>query len=390
MELSKYDILAAASLRFSADFHTDKKKTGMADKFEIDGDGLKKTVKTDFMPYTAAKIKLAEICSELKKHGKSEWDDVLKIGIKFPESVCDIYRINAMKLVLSFDDTSVTNVFPDRKNRIGSRSVTELIKPGVTPDSLRSPLCSGIYGINLSETADNIISFRYIGGTDWQDKYREISALADKWILDIYAVVTNPEYTGDEISKLSSLSKADKSFDDIFVSYAGFTERYKNVHMMVDLYDMDGRENIFWPSISERMKNIFRAFKDNPEINVTVNYDTDAGRLQLKDAKLYGVSGLRDTDIVDCAVSGDMSNCSLYFSHVTNTNAEFCEFFNGCDVMKSELSGCYIAEGVTLTGTYIYGDSTVSGNCRNCELAAGVKYTKDADIKDSENNATKI
>jgi hypothetical protein len=159
---------------------------------------------------------------------------------------------------------------------------------------------------------------------------------------------------------------------------------------MVDLYDIDGQENVFWASINDRLKQIFKTLRPNENIKMTLNYDTDAGRLQIKDTTLYGVSGLRDIDLVDCVVSGDISNVSLYFTHTTNTNAEFCEFFNGCDIMKSKLNNCYVADGVDVIDTQIDGDSTISGDCSKCELSLGVKYTKDAKIKDSKNNATKI
>ena len=81
---------------------------------------------------------------------------------------------------------------------------------------------------------------------------------------------------------------------------------------------------------------------------------------------------------------------TLYYSHIINTNADFCEFFSGCDIMKSEISNSYITDGVEVNGSVIFGDSTVSGECTDCELATGVKYTKNAKLKNCKNEATKI
>jgi len=377
-------------LSFEFNFRCNKKEITHFKDYNVYGENWQKTLKTDMMPYMSAKSTLAAICMLIKKHGHTQWDDILKVNIKFPTDISNIYHINALKLVLSFNDSYLYEMFPERKNRIGSRPVSELVKPGSTQDSIRCSLCSDVYGIDLSNIADNTISYRYIGGKNYQEKYQEISAIVDKWIVDTYSVVNNPEYTQDEMSKLSSLSKTDTSFNDIFVSFDSFKKHYKNVHLMVDLYDIDGQENVFWASINDRLKQIFKTLRPNENIKMTINYDTDAGRLQIKDTTLYGVSGLRDIDLVDCVVSGDISNVSLYFTHTTNTNAEFCEFFNGCDIMKSKLNNCYVADGVDVIDTQIEGDSTISGDCSKCELSLGVKYTKDAKIKDSKNNATKI
>lgn len=390
MQLSRYDILSYSLLSFEFNFRCNKKEITHFDEYNVFGGNWQKTLKTDFMSYMQAKTTLAKICMLIKSHAHTQWDDLLKVNIKFPTDILNTYHINSLKLVLSFDDTYLYKMFPDRKNRIGSRPISELLKSGSTQDSLRHSLCSNIYGIDLSNVADNIISYRYIGGKDYQDKYQEISAIIDKWIIDTYSVVNNPEYTQEEISRLSSLSKNDSNFDDIFVSFDSFKKYYKNVHIMVDLYDIDGQENVFWSSINDRLKQVFKTLKPNKNIKMMINYDTDAGRIQIKDTTLYGVSGLHDIDLVDCIVSGDISNISLYFTHVTNTNADYCEFFNGCDIMKSKLNSCYIADDVKTIDTCITGDSTVSGNCSNCELSIGVKYTKDAKIKDSKNNATKI
>ena len=390
MELSRYEILSKSELSFKFNFHCGKKSLKHFEDYTVYGEDWQKTLETETMQYPSAKMELAKICGLIKEHAETQWDDILEVSVKFPTDTCDVYRINALKLALSFDDSYLYKTFPDRKNRIGSRPVSEIIKSGSTPDSVRCTLCSNVYGIDMSRIGDNTISYRYIGGKDYQDKYQEISAITDKWVVDTYSVVTNPEYTQDEMSKLSSLSKTETSFNDIFVSPDAFRKHYKNVTLMVDLYDIKGNENVFWASINERMKQLFSTLRPNNDIKMTLNYDSDAGRLQIKNTSLYGVSGLRETDLVDCTISGDIANASLYFTKTINTNAEFCEFFNGCEITKSKLNNCYIANGVGVSDTQISGDSTISGNCTKCDLSFGVKYTKDAKIKDSKNNATKI
>jgi hypothetical protein len=85
-----------------------------------------------------------------------------------------------------------------------------------------------------------------------------------------------------------------------------------------------------------------------------------------------------------------MSHISFYYCHVLNAYADFCDFFNGCDAIKSKLNNCYVSDGSTLNDCTIDGDSTISGDLQGCVLTNKVKYTKSAHLKDCKNNATKI
>jgi len=390
MQLSRYDILSYARLSFDIRFHCKKSNLEKFDKFDIVDSNSSKTLTTETMPFAKAKYTLANILSLINKHAKTEWSDYITVNISFSTDVANIYQINALKLVLSFDDKYLYEMFPDRKNRVGSRSVSELINSGVTNDSIRSLLSSNIYGIDLSNIGDNIISYRYIGGENYQDKFQEISAIIDKWIVDTYTVIENPEYSQEDIERLSKLSKEGCSYEDYFVSYDEFKRHFRHVKLMVDLYELNGYENVYWASIKDRLFALFKSLKSAETMSLTINYDSDTGRLQIKDSKLYAVANLNDIDVVDSVISGSMSHVTLYYSHVINTDADFCEFFSGCDIMKSEISNSYITDGVEVTDSTIVGDSTVSGDCADCELAAGVKYTKNAKFKNCKNNATKI
>lgn len=390
MNLSKYDILSYAKLSFKATFHCDKRSIKSFSTWEpVENSGIF-AVNTGLMGYMAAKSKLASLLMLIKGHAHTEWDDMLEVGISFPENISKLYQANALKLVLSTNEETLYSNFPDRKNRVGSRSVSELIKPGINADSMRRMLCSDVYGIDLSHTGDNIIIYRYIGGKDYDKKFDVISAIIDKWILDTYSVITNPEYTQEEMSKLSKLSKTDTNIDDVFVSFKTFNDKYSNVNILIDLKPLEGQENVFWATIKERLAETIKATKISDKTEMTINYDTDTGRLQIKDSKLYAVSGLRDIDMIDCVISGDISNLSLYFCHILNASADFCDFFNGCDAIKSKLNNCYVSDGSALNDCVIDGDSTISGDLQGCVLTSKVKYTKSAHLKDCKNNATKI
>lgn len=388
MNLSKYDILSCARLSFDFSFHNKEKNLDAFENYETTEDSGTVFLKTKSLNYAAAKTELAKIYMLIKQHATTEWDNFVQVNISFDENISKIYQLNALKLILSTNEDVAYNNFPDRKNRVGSRSVGELIKPGINSDSARLSLSSSIYAIDLSKIAENIVSYRYIGGKDYQDKFEVSSILIDKWILDLYYIVEYPSYTAEETEKLSKLSKTE-NIDDVFVSYKTFKDKYNKVNVLVDLNPIEGKENIFWATIKERLAVAMKSLAATDK-KMTINYDTDEGRLQIKDAKLYGVSGLNDVDVIDCVISGDVSHLSVYYCHMVNANADFCDFFNGCDIMKSKLYNCYLSDGCTTNDSLIDGDSTVSGRCSNCTLTEKVKYTKSAHLKDCKNNATKI
>lgn len=396
MKLSKYDILSHARLAFDVSFKCNKKQlthfTKLYDNI-IESNGSYH-IATDLKSFASAKNELGIIFGLIKNNAKTEWNDTVSVMISFPENISNIYHINALKLILSFDDEELLyKLFPDRKNRIGSRSVVSIIKPDITKESVRNTLSNehGVYGIDLSKIGNNMIIYNYIGGENYQDKFYEISLLIDKWIIFTYSTIENPEYTQEEVEKLSKLSKLGASIDDIFVSYDNFKNKFKNINILVDLHNIQGYENIYWASIKDRIKDIVKSTNMSENIEMTINYDSDAGKVQIKDSKLYAVSGLSNVDVIDSIISGDISNVSLYYTHVINTNANFCDFFTGCDVIKSKLDNCYIADGIEIVDSLISGDSLSSGGeFANCILNAGVKYTKYSKFKDCQNNATKI
>lgn len=390
MNLSKYDILSYAKLSFKATFHCDRRSIKSFSTWEpVENSGIF-AVNTGLMSYMTAKSKLASLLMLMKRHAHTEWDDILEVRISFPENISKLYQVNALKLALSTDEETLYDNFSDRKNRVGSRSVSELIKPGTNADSMRRMLCSDVYGIDLSHTGDNMITYRYVGGKDYDKKFDVISAVIDKWILDTYSVIANPEYTQEEMSRLSRLSKTDTGIDGVFVSFKTFNDKYSNVNILIDLKPLEGQENVFWATIKERLAETIKATKISDKTEMTVNYDTDTGRLQIKDSRLYAVSGLRDIDMIGCVTSGDISHLSLYFCHILNASADFCDFFNGCVATKSKLNNCYVSDGSTLNDCIIDGDSTISGDLQGCVLTSKVKYTKSAHLKDCKNNATKI
>lgn len=392
MKLSKYDILSNAKLSFTASFKCDKKQIIHFNEYEYTPINGSWTVMTCPKPYAEAKIELSKLMMLIDNHAKTEWNNSLYVNISFDENISKIYHINPLKLILSFEEYYLYDLFPDRKNRVGSRSVSGLIKPGVNKDNLTNTLenDSNIYAIDLSHKGINVIQYRYIGGVDYQKKYQEISMIIDKWIINTYTTIENPEYTQEEIKRLSMLSQ-ENSIDDIFVSYNSFSEKYKNINLLVDLQDINGYENVYWPSIKDRLKDLIKSTSMSEQLSLTINYDSDSGKLQIKDSNLYGVSGLADIELIDCSISGDVSNISLYYCCVNNTNANFCNFFTGCTVSKSILNNCYIADNVKISNSVIQGDSTiVNGELSKCSIAQGAKYTKYTKLKDCINDGFKI
>lgn len=390
MELSKYDILSYAKISYKVSFRCNKENLEHFSDYDFEDINGVISIKTDLMPYSTAKSYIAKLFMNIKNYGKTSWDSVLDVNIFFPENISKIYQINALKLVLSTNEIILYNNFPDRKNRIGSRSVYEIVKPGANADSVRRLLCSNVYGIDLSRISENIITYSYIGGVGYETKFDIVSALIDKWILNIYSVVENPAYTPDEISKLSELMKSKTNLDDVFVSFKTFKDKYSGAILLVDLKPLDGQENVFWGIIKDRLYEVIKSLHMADNAKIYINYDTDEGRMQIKDTKLYAVSGLHDADLIDCTLSGDASRLSCYGCHITNSSLEFCDLFNGCDVMKSNISNCYISDGATVVDSIIDGDSTISGECSKCNITSQVKYTKFSKIKDSHNEGIEI
>ena len=78
---------------------------------------------------------------------------------------------------------------------------------------------------------------------------------------------------------------------------------------MVDLKTADQIVEMYYPKMREKIFELLTKADLNEGL---INYDSDTGRMQLKDADLMRCFEIEGMDIVDCKIQGNVINCDLF------------------------------------------------------------------------------
>ena len=86
-----------------------------------------------------------------------------------------------------------------------------------------------------------------------------------------------------------------------------------------------------------------------------INYDSDLGAIQVKDGKFPVCYELDGFDLVDCEVNGNVFNSNFYNCKVKNSTLEYCNFYQGTEVVESKIKSSYVNGSVTAKNCYVFG-----------------------------------
>lgn len=383
MNVSKYDVLSSTKISFRLHFKLNKECSEPKEPFELSEDDFCDCITTPVANYANAKIMLAEALKYIKGNGSTDVNCSAEIRLEMGKE-CPVYRMNVCKFILSFDEDATYNLFPERKGIVGAMSIRRVLDVCDVPDGMtfydrccdRSILSGTFYGVDLSDMDENAVIIRYCGGKGYEDKYMELSALIDRYITNIYGIVSEPAYSVDEIDELRDITERRKSFVDAFNDYDSFRKLFPKVNVLVDLYDIKGMESVYWTLIRDRIRDIMVQIQADKKTSLTLNYDTDCSILQLKNCEVKCAAGLTGVDMLDCEVSGVVSSCSMYTCDVKDAVLNFCTCFSNCHIDDSYVSDTYLSDGSKCVNCRIFGDSTISGSYEDCKLGDGVKYMK--------------
>lgn len=410
MELSKYQILAKAKLSFEVTFLSKRKFNDIVEGLtnptigmlfnEHDAGGLnicsltklmdgRYKLETPFYDYTKSRVFLSSFLTYIANNEKTDDRCFLKTRVCFNDQNDNLYKLNICKFILNFDEEKSYSLFPNRKKAIGGRSIEHIypLSMDMQIDSLfgqyneYANIDTRDYGVCFNELKDNVLVFQYIGGKGFENKLGEIEQLVDYYIINTYTSLVSPEFTQYDMDKLKKRSEKYKQTLESFSSYKDFKKRFSKINVLVDLYDIDGQENVWWNQLKERLYEIVLNVFGCSNEKATINYDTDEGMYQLKDVELETFSMVNNVDIIDSKMCGNFNSCNFYNTTLSNSTIDYSALLNESVVECSILRNTYVSEDVKCNDCTIWGDSTACGHFENCTLGDGVKYTDNAKFK---------
>lgn len=362
-------------------YHSSFSPTSDIYKLESDFSGGVKMVElvTGPMNYYEAIPILIRVLKWIDTYGWTDEKCAFQFGLSFDRAkyplITDFRNLNPLKFVLGFDEQFIWDRFPDRKGSLYAKSIKRItpinkfLKSGkdiIIDKNSYSVHTEKNMGINLLKLEEGYMEVRYLGGKDYQKKYVQIKEIMDYIVEYTFnTLVNNDSFTPNDISTLRNIMSDVYKSSQTFIDADSLIENYPDFHVLVDLKeDMQILKSYF----SVIRDVLFDLIVENDVTSGYLNYDTQISKFQLKDANTEKANLLRDIDIVDCVIKGNVSNCRLFGCILDNCQVEDSSFVINNNVKDSKISFSDLNIGNFFENCYI--DSKEKEI--NCEVKGGI------------------
>ena len=348
------------------------------------------------MPYPDCKIVLLKILKILQNVAMTDEKCSLHINISFDKnSEKGIEKLIPIKLILDIDEDNIYEIFPNRENNYYAKSVKRLIpfKGYTQTNGIIELVIANLelpntkyYGINIKEYTRGWLEYRYIGGTDYQFKTKEILYLLDYFILLTW---NNIDKEIDDVDKEKILDYLNLNISNFkrFLTYEDFISEYPSIKIEVDKDD----NVIILKSYYDKIYNsLYELLMNTYNLNdAIINYDTETQKIEVIDTLVKGIFDLKYLHFIQCSiVDGTYYKSTFYDGDIKNSHLESCVIKN-CEVFNCKITDCDIDSNTTLENVYFYGGvmdgEMLSGVMRggtlgpNAVIGDGVKLITDDD-----------
>ena len=208
------------------------------------------------------------------------------------------------------------------------------------------------YGINFEKLQKGYIEFRYLGGADYEKRYSTILSMTEHFITSLYETLVNPQYNESDLKVLDKILEKHKTVVESYRTYSSFKEKFPNVHLMIDLKTYDQIVEMYYPKIREKIFDLITRADMNEGL---INYDSDTGRIQIKDAKLMRCFEISGVDIVDSVIQGNIVNCDIFGCDLKNASVFESNLFGATVVEDCKIEESYVSKNVICEDSYVFG-----------------------------------
>lgn len=362
-------------------YHSSFKPTKEVFKIEPDYSGGSKMVEliTGPLPYFESIPILIKTLKWIDENGYTDKKCAFQFGLSIDTSIypeiAPVGKINILKFILGFDENLIYKRFPDRYGSLYAKSIKRIIPSNrfVDPTGLafidknlfEVPLEKNM-GINFLKVPEGYFEVRYLGGKDYQKKYTSIKEVMDYIITYTFRVLeTNDGFSENDLKILKSFLAEIYKNASTFIDPNTFQKNYPHLNVMVDLRSDPQILRTFFLNIRDVLYDII---VENSIKEGMVNYDSNLGKFQLKDVETQRAYLLKDYDILDSKISGNVLNCRLFGCNISNSTIEDSDLITNNEVNKSKVVNSDIMFSNTVHDSYIDNKEKEI----NCEVYGGI------------------
>lgn len=214
------------------------------------------------------------------------------------------------------------------------------------------------YDLDLTGANNNIITVYSICGKDYENNVGKADNIINGIIDAMYDAAIHPsDLTYDDFKSIRDISAEVSYLKSNFENYELFRQKYENVHIFVDLSNDANMISTHFELFKDKL---FKTLVPYGLLNqsISVNYDTDKSKLQLKDCIIDDVAYITDIDIIDCQLSGIFENCEIHNSEVKDSRIISCNLY-GNEINDSIITESYISSSNTINKSIISGTNSI-------------------------------
>ena len=367
---SAFKKITGKKIRIEQKAHSDFIPTDIEWKIERDmsgGVGLMELV-TAPMTYNNARKIIIDILKWIEENGYTTEKCSLHLNLSFDSNKTErprlVSRIDPLKFLLTFNEREVYKLFSNRKNSVYAKSIKWVV-PKIDTNYFNGQHINPhafdfgrekYYGVNFEKLRDGYLEFRYIGGKDYEKKTSNILYLLDRFLIQLWHVGNNSKYSDLDRIELKRIISENEKFVNILKDWRNIKKYYKDVDFFVDLSNNDKIIDLKWPKLKS---GFIRLLTHGGLVKGQVNYDSDIGRLQVRDGELLKCFNLENYDFIDCKVGGLLKFCDFFRCQLESVNVYNCNFYQGSKIVDSKIESSYINQSVEVKNSYVYAWDTV-------------------------------
>lgn len=350
-------------------------------KLEPDYSGGSKMVEliTGPLPYFESIVILIKTLKWIDENGYTDKKSAFQFGVSIDTSIYPdvppISQLNVLKYILGFDENVIYKRFPDRSGSLYAKSIKRIIPNNkfVDPSNVsfidrnlfEVPLEKNM-GINFLKLPEGYFEVRYLGGKDYQKKYSPIKEVIDYIITYTVGVLQfNDGFTENDLKILKMFLSEIYKNSSTFIDPEAFQKNYPHLNVMIDLKSDPQILRSFFLNIREILYDII---VENNIKEGMVNYDSNLGKFQLKDIKTTRAYLLKDYDILDGEIAGNIFNCRMFNCKLNDCTIEESDLITNNEINRSKI----LVSDIYFTNTVH--DSYIDNKDKeiNCEVFGGI------------------
>lgn len=357
--------LLGKKIRLEEEAHSDFQPTRKEFKIEKDfsgGAGMMELV-TGAVPYDEGRNIIIKVLKWIEENGYTNEKCSIHLNLSFDPKKTEkpglISKMDPLKFVLDFNEKEVYKIFPNRESTVYAKSI-KWIMPKIEANYFNGQYINShvfdfgkekYYGVNFEKLQLGYLEFRYIGGKDYEKQTSNILYLLDRFFIQLWSSANSSSYSDLNLIELKKILSKNHPFIDILKDWRNIEKHFKEIKFYVDLTSNEKILDLYWPKVKTQ---VVKLLSHSGLEKGQINYDSDLGRVQVRDGKLNYCFGLKDFDFVDCEISGTLERCDFFRCTLKNANVIRCNLYQGTSVSESKLESCYTNHSVEVKNSFVF------------------------------------